>query len=169
MEKTNNVVLIGFMGTGKSTIARKLADRLGWAIMDSDQWIEASEGMSISKIFKIKGEAYFRQLESEAIQQIMKQKKQVIATGGGIVMVEGNQKCMMDNGLVVTLKADAKTIINRVSRDRNRPLLKGNVRGKVHQLLSERKNAYDFAHIQIDTSFSSIDDIVEQIIKHMTL
>jgi shikimate kinase len=79
--------------------------------------------------------------------------------------VEENRKCMMEDAFVVALKADSRTIINRVSRDRNRPLLKGNVRQKVHQLLAQRKNAYDFAHIQIDTSSSSIDDIVDQIIK----
>lgn len=164
---TDNIVLIGFMGTGKSTIAKKLSDRLGWRYVDSDQYIEAVEGTSIAEIFELKGEAYFRQLESKAIREIMQQKQQVVSTGGGAVLALENIQHMVRNGTVVKLIADPQIIINRVSRDRNRPLLKDDVKETVYRLLEQRKHVYDFAHLQIDTSTLSIDDIVGGIIKQL--
>lgn len=165
--KVKNIVLVGFMGTGKSTIARKLADRLGWNIIDTDQLVEKAEALSISEIFKSNGENYFRKVESKVIHEVMQRKKQVIATGGGAVLSDENRDIMLNNGLVVALKSDVKTIIERVSRDRNRPLLKGDVRKNVYELVEKRKHAYDFAHLQIDTSSSSMDEVLEEIIAYM--
>lgn len=166
---TNNIMLIGFMGTGKSTIARRLADKLDWTLVDTDQWIEAAERMSIAQMFKVKGERYFREAEVDAISQILKGSKQVIASGGGAVLAAENREAMLKHALVIALKADEATIIQRVSRDQNRPLLQGNVRQNVAKLLEERKHAYDFAHVQIDTTQSSIDETVAQIIDYVKL
>lgn len=162
-------MLVGFMGTGKSTIARKLAEKIGWTLVDTDQWIEAAEGMSIAQMFKEKGERYFREAEVAAISDILQGSHQVIASGGGAVLSAKNREAMLEHALVIALKADERTIVQRVSRDQNRPLLKGNVRQNVAKLLEERKHAYDFAHVQIDTSRSTIDETVAQIIAYGTL
>lgn len=162
----NNIMLIGFMGTGKSTIARRLAETLGWTLVDTDQWIEAAEGMSIAQLFKQKGESYFRSAEVAAIHDILQRSKQVIASGGGAVLNAKNREAMLKHALVIGLRADERTIIQRVSRDQSRPLLKDNVRHNVVKLLEERKHAYDFAHVQIDTSRSTIDETVAQILAY---
>jgi shikimate kinase len=161
--KIHNVVLVGFMGTGKSTIGKYLADQLGWIHIDTDQRIETDEAVSIAEIFNLQGESYFREIESRVIREIMGQQGQVISTGGGAVLAEANRQQMLDNSLVVALTADEQTIINRVSRDRNRPLLQGDVRQKVSQLLEQREHAYDFAHMQIDTSNLSIEAVIQTI------
>lgn len=165
--KANNIVLIGFMGTGKSTIATALAERLAWQAVDSDQWIEAAEGMTIADIFKQKGEPYFRQVEMQAIKDIMRGKEQVVASGGGAVLAAANREAMMKGALVVALHADVDTIVARVSEDESRPLLADDVRQRVNKLLAERKHAYDFAELHINTAEYSVAEAVEEIVRFM--
>lgn len=153
------------MGTGKSTVGQKLAERLGWTYKDSDSVLEEEQQTSISDLFRLHGETYFRALESKTLEHILVRKGQVVATGGGAVLADGNRLCMLQNGFVVALKATPETIIQRVSSDSSRPLLQGNLEERVHTLLEGRKSAYDFAHTIIDTEELTADQIAELIIK----
>ncbi len=163
--KKDNIVLVGFMGTGKTTVGRVMAERLGWRHIDTDRIIETEEGMSIPDIFSGRGEPYFRRKESEVIKRVMEKKGQVISTGGGAVLAAANRERMMNNGFVAALTASLETIVRRVGKDENRPLLQGNSEERVRRLLEERKFAYDFADIKIDTSQLSVNDIVDAILE----
>jgi shikimate kinase len=163
--KGNNIVLIGFMGTGKSTVGRFLAERLGWDFVDTDHYIEKQEGMTIAELFSAKGEAYFREAETRAIGHIMGKIRQVVATGGGAVLAEENRTCMKLNGYVVALTASIETIIQRVGGDRNRPLLQGKASEVVPQLLERRRHAYDFADLRIATDRLRIELIAQRLLK----
>jgi shikimate kinase len=163
-----NILLIGFMGTGKTTIGQRLAEILGWTFTDTDKRIEELTGMSIPELFAEKGEAYFRQVESEVIESLRSSEQLVVSTGGGAVLREANREAMLASGLVVALTADAETIISRVRGDANRPLLAGDLEGKVRQLLRDRAGAYDFAHVVIDTSNKAVEEIVQVILAHAT-
>ncbi|NOV03313.1 shikimate kinase [Paenibacillus planticolens] len=166
---TSNLVLVGFMGTGKSTVGRKLAERLGWTFQDSDAVLEEEQQTSIADLFRQHGEAHFRALESKTLENLLARQGQIVATGGGAVLAEENRACMLRNGFVVALKASPETIIQRVSSDTSRPLLQGNLEERVHTLLEQRKSAYDFAHTVIDTSELTTEQIVEIIIRHANL
>ncbi|RKN86692.1 shikimate kinase [Paenibacillus ginsengarvi] len=161
-----NIVLVGFMGTGKSTVATLLAERLGWNKVDLDTSIEEAEGASIPQLFTEKGEPYFRQAETAALRRELEGRTgQIIATGGGAVLAEANRAIMLANGLVVALTANVETILSRVQNDPNRPLLQGNAQKSVPELLEKRKHAYDFAPAKIDTSDKSVEQIVEEVIR----
>lgn len=159
-----NVVLIGFMGTGKSTIGKALAGRLGWQFVDTDQKVEERQGITISEMFATLGESAFRQVESDTLDRVLEQSAQVISTGGGAVLAERNRLSMKKDGYVIALKAAEETIIERVKHDQSRPLVQGDVEERVHKLLETRRNAYDFADLIIDTTGVSVEEIVEQIV-----
>ncbi|WP_207802233.1 shikimate kinase [Paenibacillus xerothermodurans] len=158
-----NVVLIGFAGSGKSTVGRALSERLGWRFVDTDQQIEAEQCTTISEIFKLQGEAAFRALESEMIERTLADNGQVISTGGGAVLAERDRICMKTRGFVIALTASLETIISRVSLDENRPLVQGNVEEKVKALMQRRKHAYDFADLTIDTTGLTVKEIVDRV------
>lgn len=162
-----NIVLVGFMGTGKSTVGLALEEALKWKLIDVDQAIVEREGMSIPDIFSTRGEAAFRAIESEVLEAIMARSEQIVATGGGAVLAERNRESMRRNGLVVALKASAETIVARVSGDTNRPLLQGNPAEFVPILLEKRKGAYDFADVEIDTDLLTADEIAGSIVQQM--
>jgi shikimate kinase len=166
---TRNVILVGFMGTGKSTVGKLLAERLKWSFTDMDEWIEREQKTRIRELFRLHGEAHFRTLESDALRRLLLGEKQILATGGGAVLAQENRTTMLKNGFVVALTADSETIIHRVSSDQNRPLLQGNLEERVHMLLKERIHAYEFAHTAVNTTGLSVAEIVEQIIKRMEL
>jgi len=163
----NNIVLVGFMGSGKSTVGKKLADKLGWTFTDTDARVEREQMTSISELFRRHGEAYFRELESRVLEDVLAEGQQVVATGGGIVLAERNRLRMLECGLVVALKAEASEVIRRVSSDRSRPLLQGDVGERVRTLMEQRKHAYDFAHISIDTSALGVDQVIELIVERL--
>lgn len=166
----HNVVLVGFMGTGKSTVASLLAERLGWSKVDLDTSIEDAESATIPQLFADKGEPYFRRAETNAlIRELEGRKGQVVATGGGAVMAEQNRDIMLGNGLVVALTASMETILERVQNDLNRPLLRGNAAASVPELLEKRKHAYDFAHLRIDTTGKSPQSIADEIAEQVQL
>jgi shikimate kinase len=162
---TRNIVLVGFMGTGKSTVGKWLATSLGWRFADSDEAVIRYAGDSISEIFCKHGEAYFRLLESQVLKEILAEDQQVLATGGGVVLAGENRACMLENGFVIALNASPETIIRRVSSDQSRPLLQGDLQERVYALLEQRKHAYDFAHATIDTSDLTTEQIVKQIVE----
>lgn len=161
-----NIILIGFMGTGKTTVGQALASDLEWTFVDTDQEIVRLAGKPIPQIFAEHGEAHFRDLESQVVQRIMADEQQVVSTGGGAVLRSENREAMLSGGLVVALTADAETIIARVSGDANRPLLAGDATSKVRKLMQEREGAYDFAHVSIDTSGKDVEEILQIIRAH---
>ncbi|WP_094093499.1 shikimate kinase [Paenibacillus physcomitrellae] len=151
LPEQENWILIGMMGTGKSTVAELLAHKTGRKLVDLDAEIVKAAGCPIPEIFERQGEAAFRQLESVVLARILEDKPVILATGGGAVLNPDNCRLMLDKGWVVALKADADTILRRVGEDSNRPLLAGGARERILRLLEERKNAYDFAHCTVDT------------------
>jgi len=162
----NKLILIGFMGTGKSTVAARLSDRLNLPVVDVDAYIVEKAAQTIPELFEQKGEAYFRQLETEALQHILEADTPVIvATGGGAVLKEENKALMTKYGQVFALTATPEDIIDRVKHDANRPLLQGEVEKRVYDLVEKRKASYLFAHHTVDTSKLSLDEVVNEICK----
>jgi len=162
-----NIILIGFMGTGKTTTGKVLAAELGLPHRDLDEVIAQREGRSISEIFRAKGEQYFRDRETAALEQLLAQQGQVLTTGGGAVLRPENVALMQKAGTVVALTAAEDELIKRLQNDSGRPLLAGGVAEQVRRLLAERKGAYDFAPIQIDTTNKPVSEIVAEILRHM--
>lgn len=159
-----NIILVGFMGTGKSTIGAALAERLGWRFCDTDESIVAREGLTIPELFAQRGEAYFRDAESAVLAAALEGAKQVVSTGGGAVLRASNRDAMRRGGFVVALSAPAEVLLERLRGDANRPLLGGDEERRVHDLLAQRQGAYDFAALTIDTSTCNVKEAVETII-----
>jgi shikimate kinase len=147
----NNIVLIGFMGTGKTTVGKIVSSRIGYEFFDIDQEIENSAGMSIGDIFNQRGEAYFREQETKVINRILTLSNTVISCGGGIVKYKCNRDMLKKYGTVFCLKADSNSIIKRTSGT-SRPLLVGKTKSEINQLIKARENLYEFADSCIDTT-----------------
>jgi shikimate kinase len=151
-----NIVLIGFMGCGKSTVGRELHQRLGYRLMDIDQIIEETMGKKITEIFREEGEYAFRDFETMQLQEISKQAgaRHIISTGGGIIIRPENRALLRRLGYVVWLRASEDVIFDRTSRNRDRPLLNSpDVREKISALLAEREPWYrETAHLCVDTA-----------------
>lgn len=161
MKKKANIILTGFMGTGKSTVGKKIADRLGWPFIDTDDLIEEKAGMIVSNIFAKHGEAYFRTLERQVIDNVCRGTGKVVATGGGAMTIEENARRLQESGTVICLTAEPEVILSRVQDNVDRPLLQGaDPLGKIRTLLSARAEAYARADIIIDTSHLDIDETV---------
>ncbi|HWI54805.1 MAG TPA: shikimate kinase [Desulfobacteria bacterium] len=161
-----NLVLTGFMGTGKTTVGRKLAGRLGMGFVDTDQDIEQVTEMTISEIFDKHGETRFRSEETAAAKRVGQKDKQVIATGGGIVLKQENMDILKENGIIICLSATPDAIYQRLKNSKNRPLLQTeNPREKIMELLDERRPYYAKADAVVDTSGRAVDDIVNEIIR----
>ncbi|WP_028539939.1 shikimate kinase [Paenibacillus sp. J14] len=161
-----NIVLIGMMGTGKTTVGSLLAAETGLKLVDLDQRIAMEAGRSIPDIFAAEGEAYFRDLESAALRRTLQEQGIVLATGGGAVLREANRLAMRGGGLVVALQATADEILARVGEDPNRPLLAGGAKERITALLEERKELYAFAHLTVDTSGKSAEQVAAEILTH---
>ncbi|MGP0585896.1 shikimate kinase [Paenibacillus timonensis] len=161
-----NIVLIGMMGTGKSTVGLLLAAETGLALVDLDQRIVEKAGRTIPDIFAAEGEAYFRELESAILRSTLQERGIVLATGGGAVLREENRLVMREGGLVVALQATAEEILARVGEAPGRPLLAGGAKERVIALLEERKDAYAFAHLTVDTSGKSAEQVSDEILTH---
>lgn len=155
-----NVVLIGFMGCGKTTLGARLADMLGLKFVDMDDCIIKRAGCSIPEIFAHQGEAGFRKLESAVLEELGTASRQVIATGGGVVTVPENLPKLQAAGFVVWLNPPERAIWNRVSRNRNRPLLQtADPRRTVHDLLEKRRPLYAAAaDLEADTKGLTPDE-----------
>ncbi|MGI6188049.1 shikimate kinase [Brevibacillus sp. MCWH] len=158
-----NVIFVGFMGTGKTTVGSALAKDLGIPHRDLDEAIAEREGCSIPELFATKGEQYFRDAESAMLRELLQEKPQVLTTGGGAVLRPENVRLMLSEGTVIALSAAEEELIRRLAGDTGRPLIAGDVAQRVRRLLDERKGAYDFAPIQIDTTGKDVSDIVAEI------
>ena len=147
-----NIVLVGFMGSGKTTVGKLIAEATGMTLLDMDSIIEDRAGKSINEIFADEGEAHFRSLERSLAQELAATEGNIISTGGGIVLNAQNIADFEKTGLVVCLLADSETVLDRVKHDSSRPLLAGDKESKIIQLLESRKTLYESIHHKIDTS-----------------
>lgn len=159
-------MLIGMMGTGKSTVGAHLAEATGYRLLDLDAQIVLKAGCSIPELFEAQGEAYFRDLETAALCESLQMPGTILATGGGAVLRERNCREMLEHGWVVALVATADEIVARVGEDKGRPLLAGGARERVAALLEERKHAYDFAHVTVNTSGKNAEQVSAEILMH---
>lgn len=162
-----NIVLTGFMGTGKSTVGRRLARELGLEFLDLDDIIEKETGLSISDIFSLRNEKDFRRLESEAIQRLVSGDcglGVVLSTGGGAVVSSQNRKALRSWGRVVLLTASVDEILKRVHGSEARPLLsKDGRREAAAKLLVQREEAYKDCDLRIDTTGLDVTRVVDRI------
>jgi shikimate kinase len=159
-----HLILIGMMGTGKSTIGRALAQKLQMPWVDTDQLIEQKLQISIAAFFQKEGEKAFRQVETEILQQVLQRSPHVITTGGGMVLKQENRDQMKEHGWVICLTAQPEVLVKRLRHDRSRPLLQGKqLRSKIEQLWQERADKYQFADWQIDTGQHSVKEVVQRI------
>jgi shikimate kinase len=161
-----NIVLTGFMGTGKTAVGRHLAAELHAQFVDVDTSITKKAGRSIRDIFVDQGEAAFRKQESDVIRELAQLDKTVIATGGGALMDAGNRDHLARNGILVCLTAHASTLLERLKDDVTRPLLAGeNLEQKIERLMKERQAVYALCPVQVDTDGKSIAQVSEEIIQ----
>lgn len=162
-----NIYLIGFMGTGKSTVGKMLAEDLGARFVDTDKLVEEKTGRTIADIFEESSEEEFRRLETEVLRDITEQDNLVVSTGGGIVVTRGNMEMMKDTGLVITLIADVHTIMDRVKNDEtNRPLLEvADPFEEIKKLLFDRASFYISAHHIVETSDITPREAADQIME----
>ncbi|MBI1884692.1 MAG: shikimate kinase [Chlamydiae bacterium] len=167
-----NIVLFGFMGTGKSAVAQVLARRLSLRWVDMDHVIEEREKCSIEEIFEKKGEAFFRQRERDLVRELTQQNDLVISTGGGVVLNSQNMNDFEKWGFGICLSASLDVILERTQRSfakshfRSRPLLKGaHPTKRIEELLAMRRPYYERISHQIDTTGKSVHDVVETIVK----
>lgn len=162
-----NIFLIGFMGSGKSTVASCLAEKYGMEIIEMDQLIVEREGMSIPDIFAQKGEPYFRDAETNLLIEIQSEQNKVVSCGGGVVLRENNVEEMKKSGKIVLLSAKPETILERVKDDDNRPLLRGNKNVEfISDMMEKRRPKYESAaDVVIQTDGKEVDVICKEIIE----
>ncbi|MCM1273024.1 MAG: shikimate dehydrogenase [Clostridium sp.] len=157
----NNIILVGYMGSGKTTVGKYIANRYGYDFLDTDEYIVKKEGMSINEIFAQKGEEYFRKLETDSLRELDGIRHTVISTGGGLPVRTENAELLRALGTVYYLSADAETIYERIKDDDGRPLLQvKNPKKKIEEMLKEREGAYnDAADVVINTAGKDVEEI----------
>ena len=148
--KADKLYLVGFMGAGKTTVARAIGKLTGWRVEDIDQRIEAREHRTVASIFSQQGEPYFRQLERLALGELLPLRHVVIATGGGTFVEPDNRALMLADGAVAWLDLSLAQVIERVPVDGRRPLASD--RAQMEQLFARRQLAYAQAHVRVDAS-----------------
>ncbi len=161
-----NIVLTGFMGTGKTAVGRELSHMLGWKIIDVDDEIVKAEKMAIKEIFGRFGEPAFRDIETGMIKRVSGSRNVIISTGGGAVLRQENMEILRANGVIVCLWASPETILRRTRRDNERPLLQvEDPFGRIRELLEQRKTFYEKADIMVDTEDKTPLQIAEEILE----
>lgn len=165
-----NLALVGFMGSGKSTVGRMVARQLGLRFVDTDEEIERQSGRRIGEIFAVEGEAGFRALEAKVLQEVIGGEDQVVATGGGLVCHPGNLELLKAGALVVCLWASADTIWERVRHQTHRPLLQvADPHLEVERLLAAREPYYRQAHVLVNSGLRSLREVAAQVAHHFTM
>lgn len=167
---SENIMLIGFMGCGKSTISAYLNKMLAMEVVEMDALIVEKEGMSINDIFAKHGEEYFRNCESNLLIELQKQNQLVVSCGGGVVLREENVAHMKKNGKIVLLQASPETIYARVKNSTDRPILNNNMNVEfISELMEKRKEKYlKAADIVIDTDNKTVQEICEELIEKIS-
>lgn len=161
-----NIVLTGFMGTGKTSVGKILSQRLGFTLVDVDSEIEREQKTTITDIFRQLGETAFRDMESDIIKRLSTLTNAVLSTGGGAVLRAENMEALRENGIIVCLSASPETILRRTGTAKNRPLLQtGNPLQKIIELYEFRRPYYEKADIIIDTDNMGPLQVAEEIIK----
>jgi shikimate kinase len=159
-----NIVLTGFMGTGKTTVGRLLAERLGWAFVDTDELIVARDGRPITDIFAQDGELFFRELETAVSLELSEQSHLVIATGGRLMLDPANAEALLRNGRAFCLTAAPDEILRRIEDDGRRPLLNvPDPARRIQELLTKRAQAYG-RYPQIQTDGKTAEEVVDEIL-----
>lgn len=162
-----NLVLVGFMASGKTAAGKRVAEQLGLRFVDMDAVIEQRLGMSVSEIFEKKGEPFFRQQERALVQEFAGNQDQVIATGGGIVLDPGNVPDFSRTGVVICCWVDAAVAHERTRRSKHRPLLEQNPdrRARIESLLREREPLYRAIPLQIDVSAMTLQQQADELVR----
>jgi shikimate kinase len=167
-----NIVLTGFMGTGKTLIGQMLAGRLGLLFIDTDREVEAHTGLDPSEIFNRYGEEHFRTEESLVVERVARLEGCVIATGGGVVLNDGNMANLRRTGAIILLEARPEVIARRVSRADDRPLLlesqiRQQLQERIETLVRQRASYYGDHDFRVDTSDLSPEQVLEQILVYL--
>lgn len=165
--KMKHLVLVGFMGTGKTAIGKQVARRLSLPFIDTDQKIEEQAGKTIPQIFAEEGETGFRNRESATIRSVVEGPTAVIATGGGTLLRSENLENLRKRGILICLTAHPEVILERVKHNPNRPLLANsdNLLQRITELLETRRPVYAQADFTIDTSHRDMDEIAQEVIQ----
>ena len=161
--RADKLYLVGFMAAGKSSLARAIGRRLGWQVEDVDQRIEARERRPIAAIFAADGEAYFRSVERDVVQELVPPRHLVVATGGGTFVDPDLRALMKADGAVFWIDAPLGQIIDRLPRDGSRPLAANRV--QLESLYESRRFAYAQAHVRLDASRASVGDLADQVVE----
>jgi shikimate kinase len=165
-----NIALIGFMGTGKSSVGRMIADHLHFTFLDTDELIESRAGKSISAIFSEDGEAAFRKMEATVVAELASRKRTVISTGGGVAAGPENLENLREHALVVCLWASPEKIWERVRGQTHRPLLReADPLAKIRELLAVREPFYKKADVLLNTELRSVREVVQQVLHQFNL
>lgn len=163
----NNIILIGFMGCGKSTIGRLLSEKTGYEFMDTDLEIEQREGRTISSIFEKEGEEYFRNLETQVVEELLtKEKGMIVSVGGGLPVRSKNREILLQLGTVIYLKTKPETIYERVKEDTGRPLLQTeDPKKRIKEMMQDREEKYrEASHYNLWTDEKNPEEIMEEIL-----
>jgi len=166
--KINNIILVGPMGSGKTTIGRRLSKSLNLVFYDADHEIIHTTGVSIDHIFDVEGEKGFRNRESEVLKKLCDMSNIVLATGGGAVILEGNRELMKKSGLVVYLSSSVDQILRRTAKAKTRPLLEksNNRRKTITDILESRASLYEeVASLTINTNGRKLNEVIDEIIE----
>lgn len=161
-----NIVLVGLSGSGKSTLGNILSSLSGYALVDTDAMIVKLQNRSINNIFETNGEEFFRILETQVSKEISAFDKQIISTGGGIVLKEKNLEYLKQNGVVFYLKTSVNTLLKRLEGDNTRPLLKtDDVKKKLENMLEIRGKLYEKADVTIETDKLTPEETAKEILR----
>jgi shikimate kinase len=174
MKLKKHIFLTGFMGSGKSTIGKKLATQLQVKFIDTDDRIETAHDVEIKEIFKEKGESRFRQYEETVLADIIvSEDPAIISLGGGTLLSDTNQKKVLSSGFLIYIKSSPTEIWNRIKHSTRRPLLRKDgeewskemYMDRIAQLMKEREEGYHMAHLILDRDGKELDEIVEELLK----
>lgn len=162
---TKNIVLVGFMGAGKSVVAKRLAHLLKKEIVETDRLIEANEKRTIAEIFRGSGEKYFRTVEKAIVKALSQRNNLIVDCGGGVVLDDENMVNLKRSGILFYLKATPDVIFQRIKNHRNRPLLNvGDPKARITELLKIRAPRYEQADFTIETSNKTVEEITQEIL-----
>ena len=158
------LVLTGFMGSGKSSVAKRVAAKLGWQAVDTDKLIERNAGVTIAEIFETFGEPYFRKIETDTLRECLKRDRTVLSVGGGLLVSEENRR-MLEGVPVVNLAASFDTIYERISHTGHvRPLVRQG-RQRLYELYEARRPLYEAIELQVSTDGKASSEVAEEVLK----